>query len=64
MIGEGMKVTVSPDGSTKVEAVGYVGEACHDGTRAMENALGTVTLREPTEAAFGGEAEGEMIAEG
>ena len=33
-------VTVSPDGSTKVETRGFAGSACMDETRRLEEALG------------------------
>ena len=34
-------VTVSPDGSTKVETQGFAGSTCMDETRRLEEALGS-----------------------
>ncbi len=33
-------VTVAPDGTTKLETLGYVGPACREASRALEAALG------------------------
>jgi len=34
-------VTVSPDGSTQVETRGFEGASCREGSRFLEEALGT-----------------------
>jgi len=38
-----IEVTVFPDGSTKVETKGFVGKACQDATRQLEQAMGNTT---------------------
>jgi len=36
-------VTIDLDGNAKVEAVGFNGKGCKDATKAIEEAVGTVT---------------------
>lgn len=43
MTGRSVVVTVEADGTIKIEAVGYKGNACQKATEALERALGTVT---------------------
>jgi len=38
-------ITISPDGATKVEAVGYSGTSCAAATAALEAALGVAGAR-------------------
>lgn len=38
-----IEVIVSPNGETRVEAVGYQGNSCQSATRAIEEALGCRT---------------------
>lgn len=35
-----IKVVIAPDGSIKVEALGYAGQACELDTKQLEGALG------------------------
>lgn len=44
-------VTVSPDGSTRVETHGFTGTECQQASRFLEKALGQ-TLKETTTAEF------------
>ena len=36
-----IEITIAPDGTAKVETKGYTGISCRDGSRFMEEALGT-----------------------
>jgi hypothetical protein len=36
-------VTIAPSGETKIETKGYTGASCKDGSRFLEEALGTKT---------------------
>lgn len=38
-------VTVEADGTVKIEAVGFQGQACEKATRAIEQALGKVKAK-------------------
>ena len=38
-----IKVTIQPDGATKITTQGFTGTACKDATRAIEKALGANT---------------------
>lgn len=40
-----MRLHVSPEGKTTVEAFGFEGEACQEATSSVENALGRVNSR-------------------
>lgn len=40
-----IEVTISPTGEVAVEAVGFKGGACEAATKAIEEALGTVSDR-------------------
>lgn len=40
-------VTVTQDGQTVIEAVGFKGKSCTKATEALERALGTVKKRRP-----------------
>jgi hypothetical protein len=42
---ERIEVTIGPDGSISVQAVGFKGKGCEDATRAIEEALGQVSRR-------------------
>ena len=35
-------IDITPDGETKIEAVGFKGKGCAEATRAIEQALGAV----------------------
>lgn len=37
-----IEITVSPDGSTKVETKGYTSSDCREASRELERSLGTV----------------------
>ena len=56
-------VTIAPDGSTKVETKGYVGKACQDATRQIEQALGAV-VSDTKKPEFYQTAGGELKAQG
>lgn len=43
-----IKVTVAPDGTTKIATKGFTGGACKDATKALEKALGAVTSEKLT----------------
>lgn len=43
-----IKVTIAPDGTTKIATKGFVGGACKDATKAIEKALGAVTSEKLT----------------
>lgn len=38
-----IKITIAPDGTTKILTQGFVGKSCKDVTRELEKALGVVT---------------------
>ena len=38
-----IEITFGADGTAEVKAVGYSGSACQEATKAIEQALGTVT---------------------
>lgn len=40
-------VTVKPDGTVQVEAVGYIGRECLNATKPFEDALGVISNRKP-----------------
>ncbi len=40
-----VEVTIKPDGSIEIEAVGFKGGACEKATEAVEKALGVVASR-------------------
>jgi Protein of unknown function (DUF2997) len=42
-VSEEIEITVKPDGTVTVEAIGVVGSGCQQLTRAIEQALGTTT---------------------
>lgn len=44
-----IKVTVAPDGTTRIATEGFTGTACKDATRGLEKALGKVTSEKLTE---------------
>jgi hypothetical protein len=37
-----LEIIVSPTGEIQIEAVGFVGSACKEATKALEEALGTL----------------------
>jgi hypothetical protein len=41
-------ITVSPDGTPKIEVNGVKGQSCKDVTKAVEKALGTVSTDKDT----------------
>lgn len=43
-----IKVTIAPDGTTKLETKGFAGKACKDATKEIEKALGAVTSEKLT----------------
>jgi hypothetical protein len=43
-----LEITIAPDGTVRVETHGLKGQACLAETKALEEALGTVTHREKT----------------
>jgi len=40
-----IQITIATDGATDIEAIGYKGKGCEDATRAIEEALGSVSSR-------------------
>lgn len=54
-------VTIKPDGSIQVEAVGYKGESCKDATKAIEKALGIVSKETLKPEYYEKELVGEKI---
>lgn len=44
-MGQQIIVTISPEGDSKIEAVGFKGGACAAATKPLEEALGVVTDR-------------------
>ena len=38
-----IEIVVSPTGEIRIEAVGFVGSSCKEATKALEEALGTMT---------------------
>ncbi|WP_169704393.1 DUF2997 domain-containing protein [Candidatus Kuenenia stuttgartiensis] len=48
-----IKVTIQPDGATKITTQGFTGSACKDATRAIEKALGVVTAEKLTGEFYG-----------
>jgi hypothetical protein len=38
-----IEITVTPDGSTKIETKGFIGPDCQEASRMLEKALGTKT---------------------
>ncbi|MDA1257861.1 MAG: DUF2997 domain-containing protein [Chloroflexi bacterium] len=45
MNGRTIEVTVAPDGSLEIDAVGFRGPDCEQATRFLEEALGAVSER-------------------
>lgn len=41
-----IEITVSPTGEVQIEAVGFVGSSCKAATKALEEALGKLELRQ------------------
>ena len=50
--GHTIKITIDPQGKTKIEVDGIKGSSCEEITKGIENALGTVTSRKQTAEAF------------
>jgi hypothetical protein len=44
-MGQQIVVTISPEGDTKIEAIGYTGGSCAAATKPLEEALGVVADR-------------------
>lgn len=55
-----IKVTVTPDGKTTVEAFGYTGETCIRDTAALTNAIGFPVNTEVKSEFFMSEAEAHL----
>jgi hypothetical protein len=51
-MGKLIKVTIAPDGTTKLEAIGYTGIECLKDTRVLEEALGATGKRSPKPEQF------------
>ena len=37
-----IKVVIAPDGTSKIDAIGFQGKACIDATKAIEQAIGNL----------------------
>jgi len=47
-----LRFRIRPDGRVEESVTGVVGDACHQLTERLENALGVVETREPTPEAY------------
>jgi DUF2997 family protein len=52
-----IEIVVLPTGQTKIETKGFAGTACRDGSRFLEEALGTRTKEQVTGEFYGQEIE-------
>lgn len=55
-----IEITVKPDGRTTVETRGFVGPACREASRFLEQALGVTTGTRLT-AAYHQTSEGQQV---
>lgn len=51
-----IEIIVRPDGSTQVQTHGFSGAACRDGSRFLEQALGTTQQERLTSEFYQGQA--------
>lgn len=54
-------ITISPTGQTVVATSGYRGKACHDATKQLEKALGTVQSDQKTPEYFQAQAASQRV---
>lgn len=57
-------IVVSPTGQTKIETKGFAGSSCRDGSRFLEEALGSRTEERLTGEFYGQEIEQHLAREG
>jgi len=59
-----IEVTVNPDGSVSVEALGYSGPECEKATAFIEEALGEVQTRKRKPEYYLGQRNREKVSQG
>lgn len=52
-----IEILVSPEGDIRLVTHGFVGDACHNATHALERALGIIQTDQPTNEMFTTEQE-------
>lgn len=56
-----IEITVSPDGSTKIETKGFIGGECRDASRAIEVALGLRQFEQLTAEFYSEAVQGQRV---